>query len=81
MWFSDKKVGDSWSKQKRKRLNKDMIFGSKDSFRSLNRSRILKFEKPSGPDPVRIRKFWNRSGVGKMQFRPPLVYMLKVIHE
>jgi len=51
MWFSDKKVGDSWSKQKRKRLNKDMIFGSKDSFRSLNRSRILKFEKPSGPDP------------------------------
>ena len=28
-----------------------MIFGSKDSFRSLNRSRILKFEKPSGPDP------------------------------
>ena len=30
--------------------------------RSLNRSRILKFEKL--PDRIRIQKFWNRSGVG-----------------
>jgi len=39
-----------------------LIFGCMDGSRSLNRSRILKFE--NFRTWIRIQKFWNRSGVG-----------------
>jgi len=50
-------------------------FGCIDGSRNLNRSRILKFEKTSEPDPD--AKFWKQERSLKMWPRPPLAIVLQ----